>query len=111
AVELATRYSLGGGVLLEEYLTGRDLTVDVFMVGGEVAFSAIHEKLDPPREGLFLVSGHVTPAAVGEEVERALVEAAGRLCREIGLTDGPADFDVFLDPDGRFHLVEINARL
>jgi biotin carboxylase len=111
ALGLAGRYTFGGGLILEEHLTGRDLTVDVFLRDGEVAFCAVHEKLPAPADASFAVRGHVTPTDLPEETVRTLADVARRLCLLIGLTDGPADFDVFLSDDGRIEVVEVNARL
>lgn len=111
ALERAAGFSSGGGVLVEEFLTGRDLTVDVFMRDGVAAFGAVHDKLAVPDEAMFLVRGHSTPAALDRDTRDRLVAVAERLCREIGLTDGPADFDVFLGADGGVQVVEVNARL
>ena len=111
ALERAAGFSFGGGVLVEEFLTGRDLTVDVFMRDGVAAFGAVHDKLAVPDEAMFLVRGHSTPAALDRDTRDRLVAVAERLCREIGLTDGPADFDMFLGADGGVQVVEVNARL
>ena len=106
----AAAHSAGGGVVIEQRLTGRDLTVDVFMRAGEPAFTAVHEKI-VEAGWAFRVRGHVTPAPLDPATHRRLVDTAVLLCQEIGLTDGPADFDAFLAEDGDIQVVEVNARL
>lgn len=96
-------------LVLEELLRGRDLTVDVFLTGGRVAFAAVHEKLTAGGAD-FRVRGHVTPAPLDATTHRRLVDTAERLCEAIGLTEGPADFDLFLGEDGGIEVVEVNAR-
>ncbi|MDG6106421.1 ATP-grasp domain-containing protein [Dactylosporangium aurantiacum] len=111
ALDYAARFTTPGGPLLvEEFLAGRNLTVDVFMRAGQVAFAGITEKrlVPGPR---FVIGGHTGPAAVAAAVRDRLVLAAGRLCRAIDLTDGPANFDVILRADGSFAVLEANARL
>jgi biotin carboxylase len=99
-----------GGLVIEQLLTGRDVTIDVFMCGGEAAFGAVHEKLTDPANSV-AVRGHLTPARLRPDVRTHLLEVTQRLCREIGLADGPANFDAFVDDDGEVQVVEVNARL
>ncbi len=110
ALAAAAHSSYTGDLVLEQQLTGRDLTVDVFMRDGQPAFAAVHEKLTDPG-GSFRVRGHVTPAPLDEPTRQRLVDTAALLCRQIGLHDGPADFDVFLTDDGGIQVVEVNARM
>jgi biotin carboxylase len=111
ALDYAARFTVPGGPLLvEEFVAGRNLTVDVFMQSGRVGFAGITEKhiVPGPR---FVIGGHTGPAAVGTATRGRLVTAAGRLCRAIGLIDGPANFDIILRDDGTFAVLEANARL
>ena len=100
----------GGPLLVEEFLAGRNLTVDVFMRGGAAAFTGITEKriMPGPR---FVIGGHLCPAPMDDVTGASLAGAAERLCRAIGLTDGPANLDVVLRDDGTFAVIEVNARL
>lgn len=110
AIAYAAEHAVNGGLLLEEYLPGRNLTIDVFMCGGEPAFAAVTEKRVIPGPRL-LVGGHVCPAPLDDGTARRLVDTAARLCREVELTDGPADFDVILGGDGQPRFLEMNSRL
>ncbi|MEV4513847.1 ATP-grasp domain-containing protein [Dactylosporangium sp. NPDC049525] len=111
ALDYAAGFTTAGGPLLvEEFVAGRNLTVDVFMQSGRVGFAGITEKriMPGPR---FVIGGHTGPAPLGAATRGRLVVAAGRLCRAIGLVDGPANFDVILRDDGSFAVLEANARL
>jgi biotin carboxylase len=110
AVCHAAAHSAGGRVVVEEFLVGRNLTVNVFLLGGEVVLSAVTEQLLLPGRGL-LIGGHLAPARLTPATERALVSDAARLCAAFDLTDGPANFDVVLGEDGRRYVVEVGARM
>jgi biotin carboxylase len=110
ALERAAAASYTRQLIIEQLLAGRDLTVDVFLQDGQVAFSAVHEKLTGSGDG-FRVRGHITPAPMDAPLRQRLVDTAALLCRQIGLTDGPADFDLFLTDDGAIEVVEVNARM
>lgn len=110
ALKHAVTYSASGDVMVEEFLPGRNLTVEVFLRGGDAIFSVITEKrLLPGRS--FLISGHTCPAPIEETARRRVVEAAVRLSAAMDLTDGPAHFDVVLAPDGIPYFLEVGARL
>jgi biotin carboxylase len=97
-------------LLVEEFLAGRNLTVDVFMRDGNAAFTGITEKRIVPGPH-FVIGGHTGPAPMNDATRVSLAGAAERLCRAIELTDGPANFDVILRDDGTFAVLEANARL
>jgi biotin carboxylase len=100
----------GGPLLVEEFLAGRNLTVDVFMRDGDAAFTGITEKRIVPGPH-FVIGGHLCPAPIADATRAALAGAAERLCRAIDLTDGSANLDVVLRDDGTFAVIEANARL
>jgi biotin carboxylase len=110
AIAHAGRFTTCGSLLVEEYLAGRNLTVDVFMQAGRVAFAGITEKRVAPGPH-FVIAGHTSPADVDTDTRIRLVSTAERLCRTIELFDGPANFDVILRADGSFAILEVNARL
>lgn len=111
ALDYAGRFTAPGGPLLvEEFLAGRNLTIDLFMCDGSAAFTGITEKRIVPGPH-FVIGGHAGPAPMDATTRAALCDSAERLCRAIGLTDGPANFDVILRADGTFAVLEANARL
>jgi biotin carboxylase len=110
ALDYAAGYTVTGELIVEEYLPGRNLTVDVFLRDGHLEFTGITEKRVVPGPH-FIIGGHTCPAPIDDEVRGRLAETAARLCRAIGLTDGPANFDVILGRDGSIRVLEANARL
>jgi len=110
ALRFAAAHSPRGQVIVEEFVSGRDLTVNVFMVDGAVALAAVTDKRVLPGPG-FLVAGHVAPAELDPVLHRALLDDAERVCTAFGLTDGPANFDVVVADDGTRWVIEVGARM
>ncbi|GLZ38879.1 ATP-grasp domain-containing protein [Actinokineospora sp. NBRC 105648] len=110
ALANAAASSPRGQVIIEEYLAGEDYTVNVFVRAGELALSVITEKNIAPGPR-FLIAGHTAPADLPADVEAALLDDALRLCLAMGLTDGPANFDVIITPDGTRYTLEVGARM
>ena len=110
ALAYAASHSPSGQVIVEELVAGRNVTVNVFMLDGQVDHSVITEKQLLPGPH-FLIGGHVAPARLDAATERALLDEAGALCTAFQLTDGPANFDVIIGDDGTRYFIEVGARL
>lgn len=102
--------SASGTVIVEEFVEGRNLTVEIFMREGIPHFVPITEKrlVPGPR---FLIGGHTCPAPIEEETRERLIDTAARLCAAMGVVDGPVNFDMILPPDGTPYVLEAGARL
>ncbi len=111
AVVRAAQFTVSGDLLLEEYLAGDNLTVDVFLRDRAVAFLGITQKRILPGPH-FVVGGHTCPApAVGAELRAELAQTTLALCRAAGLVDGPANLDIIIDAAGHVRVLEANLRL
>ncbi|ONI76281.1 hypothetical protein ALI144C_37110 [Actinosynnema sp. ALI-1.44] len=97
------------GVLVEEFMHGREISVEVIVADSKVNIIAITDKvlLPPP---IFYEIGHTVPASLDPEVERACREAAVQALAAIGYDFGAAHVELMLTDDGP-KLVEINCRL
>jgi biotin carboxylase len=110
ALDYAAEFTMSGTLVIEEFLAGSNLTVDVFMRDGEAAFAGITEKRILPGVH-FVIGGHTCPAPIDSQLHQRLTGLAARLCRAVGLDDGPANFDVIVAGDGEIRVLEANARL
>lgn len=110
AIGYAATHTRTGQVIAEEFLSGRNVTVNVFMVAGRIGLSLITEKRILPGPS-FLIGGHDAPAVLDRDTERALLADAQRLCLAFDLTDGPANFDVIVTADGTRYVLEVGARM
>lgn len=108
AVACARSCSASRTVIAEEFVQGRPLAVEVFMQGGRALLTCIKDKEFVP--GSFVVRRLHTaqlPSATYSHLE-AITE---RLCRALGIVDGPANFDAVFGADGQGRVIEANARL
>lgn len=110
ALGYAQRFAASGEVIVEEFLPGRNLTIEMFMRGGRRHFWLITEKRVLPGPH-FVIGGHDCPAAVPPDVRERAVELAERLCLALELVDGPVNFDLIVGDDGVLRVLEANARL
>jgi biotin carboxylase len=115
--QLATRFGgQEGGLLVEGYLADRerrgpfadDFAVELLAQNGRVWPLATTGKFShaPPFRG----RGCFLPSQVDADTESALFAVAEDALRAVGITDGIANVDVKLTPEGP-RVVEVNGRL
>ncbi|MBB2914790.1 argininosuccinate lyase [Streptosporangium becharense] len=95
-------------VLLEELLTGPEISVETVAFEGETTVIGVTDK-SVTGEPWFVESGHMFPAALDPDVTRAAGETALAALAAVGLDHGVAHTELKLTPDGP-KVVEINPR-
>ncbi|OGH62554.1 MAG: hypothetical protein A3G34_13270 [Candidatus Lindowbacteria bacterium RIFCSPLOWO2_12_FULL_62_27] len=101
--------STSGGVILEEFMPGDELSIDMLLVSGKPFFSVVADRLIryPPY---FIEIGHVLPSAKPKDQQDAAVALTLQGCRALGITMGAAKSDIKLTPSGPM-IGELAARL
>ncbi|MFF8513035.1 ATP-grasp domain-containing protein [Streptomyces sp. NPDC015492] len=94
-----------GVVLVEQYLTGREFSVEVF---GEEAVVTVAKHVGAPP--VFVETGHDVPAVLPAAQSAALADTAVRAVRALGLGWGAAHVELRLDGDTA-RVIEVNPRL
>jgi len=109
ALERALRYSTVKKAIVEELMTGRELSVETMSAGGRLTVLQITEKLTsgPPY---FVEVGHMQPAAVSDSERRAIELLTSQAASALGIESGPTHTEVMLTVDGP-KVVEVGARL
>ncbi|MFE2013025.1 ATP-grasp domain-containing protein [Streptomyces sp. NPDC059491] len=97
--------STPGVVLVEQYLTGREFSVEVF---GEDAVVTVAKHVGAPP--VFVETGHDVPALLPAAQAAALVDSAVHAVKALGLGWGAAHVELRLDGDVA-RVIEVNPRL
>jgi biotin carboxylase len=98
AVLSAMGYARAGRVIIEEFISGDEYSIDALVYDGEVRITGIGARhiFFRPR---FVELGHTIPATLKEPEYAALVDTFTAAVRAIGIDRGAAKGDVFLDHD------------
>ncbi|MFF8398382.1 ATP-grasp domain-containing protein [Streptomyces sp. NPDC016172] len=107
AVAHARAYSASRTVIAEEFVQGRQLTIDLFLRNGRSVMTCIK---DQEVTGGFVVR-RISTAQLSPAEHGHLEASAEHLCRGLGIVNGPANFDLVLGPDGQGRFIEANPRL
>ncbi|MEU3753433.1 ATP-grasp domain-containing protein [Streptomyces olivoreticuli] len=100
---------LEGPVLLEEYVAGPEVSVEGYVLDGQVVIVSVTSKL-LGAEPYFVELGMIVQHELEPHVRAAVEAYVTDVCRALGVTLGPFHCELRL-PDGDPVLIEIGARL
>jgi biotin carboxylase len=100
-------------LLVEEYLTGPELSIDGLLTGGDLTVTAVFDKPATPDGPTFEETLLVTPSRLPRPVLAEAIGTAGQAARALGLTHGPIHAELRIDNRGgqaRPAMLELAAR-
>ena len=106
---LFRRFSRKGTVMVEQRVTGHEVSVEGMTVDGKTTILTITDKLttEPPY---FVELGHSEPSRLPAVSQEAICEVAKRTVEAIGIVTGPSHTEIMLTDDGP-KVIEMAARL
>lgn len=109
AYEYSKTYSCSGDIVVEEYMTGPEVSVETLSVDGECHVIQITDKLTTGAPN-FVEMGHSQPSMLSEEICNRIGEVAIAANHAVGIKNGPSHTEIKVTADGP-KIVEIGARL
>ncbi len=107
--EYSRENSRNGTVMVEEYMEGPEVSVEIMVVEGEPHILAITDKyITPPP--YFVELAHCEPSRLGAETQNRIREVASQAVRAVGIENAPAHVEIKVTEDGP-KIVELAARL
>lgn len=97
------------GVVLQEYLHGPEVAIDLVYGDGLYLPLAIHDKPRPFTHH-FIEGTYVTPSSLPDEVQRRVTDVAIAALKALGATVGGAHIELRVTDDGP-KIIEVNGRL
>ena len=107
--EYSLQYSREGNVIIEEYLQGQEVSVEVMVIDGEVHILQITDKLTTGAP-YFVEMGHSQPSCHPECVLEKIRQVTISAVQAIGITMGPAHVEMMLTTRGPV-MIELGARM
>lgn len=98
-----------GRVIIEEYLQGEEVSVEVMVVNGTVNVLQITDKLTTSAPH-FVEMGHSQPSTQPSLMQNAIVDLATQACKAVGIDQGPAHVEMKVTDRGPV-MIELGARL
>lgn len=99
-----------GNVIVEEYLDGDEVSVEVMVVDGKVNVLQITDKLTTGAP-YFVEMGHSQPSRMDVGIQNKIKDVAEKACKAIGINTGPAHVEMKVTSQGEPKMIELGARM
>lgn len=109
AVTYSSQNGRGGSVIVEEYLQGPEVSVEIITLDGEPHVLNVTDKLTTGAPH-FVEMGHSQPSALRKDHLEAIRDLACRAVKAVGIQNGPAHVEIILTKKGP-RMVELGARM
>ena len=101
--------SRGGGVIIEEYLEGNEVSVEVIALSGKAHIIQVTDKITTGAPH-FVEMGHSQPSRLSENAILEIKKLAADAVKAVGIQNGPAHVEIMLTKNGP-KMIELGARL
>lgn len=101
--------SRGGAVIIEEYMQGQEVSVEVMVLDGQPHVLQVTDKLTTGAPH-FVEMGHSQPSRLKDPDLEKIRDLACRAVKAVGVSCGPAHVEIMLTEDGP-KMVELGARM
>ena len=98
-----------GKVIVEEYLDGPEVSVEVMVVNGKVNVLQITDKITTEAPH-FVEMGHTQPSRLSVDVQTEIHKVTEAACKAIGIDKGPAHVEMKVTKRGPV-MIELGARM
>ncbi len=107
------RFSREGKVILEPYIEGNEISVNVFLHNGAIRFYLISDRKVWEDYPGGIIREHVIPSQYegNEAVCAKIKKLVSDVLEAVGLKNGPAYFQIKVTPEGIPFLIEVTPRL
>ena len=110
AVRVALAASRTATLLVEEHVSGREITVNAFTSDGHFHPLTVTDRLTAPLPAFGVALTHAWPSELEPAQIGAVVEAAAAAAAAVGIANGPSYTQVLMGPEGP-RVGELAARL
>ncbi|KUM79772.1 ATP-grasp domain-containing protein [Streptomyces curacoi] len=108
-VEFPHGIPLDTTVLIQEYLGGKEFSVESAVHRGTIHHLAVTEKFTTD-DAARAETGHTVPAALAPAAREAVLDTVEKALKALGFTDGIAHLELKLLPEGVAKVIEVGAR-
>jgi biotin carboxylase len=108
--DIAKNFSRSDKVIVEKYIDGPELSVNAYMVEGELRFMIASDRETWPQY-TGLIRKHIVPTKImDKEMLSLLKKVVEDASHRIGITNGPAYFQIKVE-NGKPYIIEMTPRL
>ena len=111
AIEYAIKYSSDGKYLVEEFIDGKEYSVDTVVYKGKVYPGGISDRIFLDKNQYAVQDGSMTPSLLPEEIQERMYWVMQDCADALGVKWGALKGDLIVDKEGHVKVLEVTARL
>ena len=96
-------------ILVEEYIPGKEVSIEGIVNDGKLKDLAIFDKPEPPEGPIFPETIFITPTILDEHLQFSLLETAQTALQALGISKGPVHIELRINDHGNY-ILECAAR-
>ena len=109
AFKYSKKFSLSGSVIVEQYIEGDEVSVELFVINGEPIVLAVTDKITT-NEPYFVEVAHSQPSVFTGNTLKQIHMLAINATRALGITQGPVHAEMRITATGPV-MIELGARM
>ena len=110
--ETSLSYSRSGRVIIEEFITGPEVSVNAYMQNGELRFALVSDRIAFDEYPGGIIKEHRIPSSFADADSQIKARSlAERVARRLGIMNGPLYLQIKLRENGEPMLLEVTPRL
>lgn len=110
AVHKAKSISLTGQVIIEEFIEGREFSVEFISYQGIHHYLTVTDKVTT-NEPYFVEIAHHQPADISRDVEKRIISEVKKALDALGIKNGASHSEVKITKEGIIRVIEIAGRM
>ncbi len=110
AWEYAQKATDADHMLVEEFVSGKEIGIDALIQGGRLRLLLPHDKYVYHTGRIDVPAGHFCPMAYSPELYENMRSETEKVIRSTGMDDCCINIDAFVLPDGRVSVIEAAGR-
>lgn len=110
AAKTAIEVSLIGEAIIEEFIVGKEFSVESISYNGTHKVLAITEKVTSGAP-YFVETEHHQPASINPDLKEAIINFTQKALKALGIEHGASHTEVIITKDNQIYIVEVGARM
>lgn len=111
AIRFAKRHSTDGDFIIEEFIDGKEYSVDTVVYKGVVYPGGISDRVFLDKDEYAIQDGSITPSFLPEETQKRMYWLMQDCANALGVKWGALKGDLIVDANNKVYVLEVTARL
>ncbi len=109
-IQTAQQFSDTGEVILEEFITGSEISINLFLKDDKILYAFISDRKTYEEYDGGLVKSHIFPTKMKNTLQSRAIQLASDTVKHLNIQNGPVYFQMMYDRDD-VHIIEATPRL